>query len=243
MAVDSLCVSETSLEPVSPVNAAPEVVCTSPGSSEFAAPELEVTTFTSRSSPVPRTPPTDTVSPGTVDSKSDWHRDSEGPSGQPESPQYSRPAVDGPEMVTSAVQTLAGSRFNIEEPPEPSPPPAVSTSPDWAAASDAFDVNRTGDTQSNATIFWTRCNQAGWTKEIFSELVSQLSSLEQRVQSQEASHQGENSLDSDWFCGKFQYKLRLIDRQHLWHTITSIKFNLFLLLKESKNLQVNKVIL
>ncbi|XP_067264876.1 serine-rich adhesin for platelets isoform X1 [Chanodichthys erythropterus] len=157
--------SEYSLELGSPVSAAPEIVCTSPGS--VAAPEHEETPSTSRTSQAPRAPPTDTVSPG-----------------QPESPQHSEP-----KMVTSAVQTLSASDFNIKQQSEPSPPTGVSTSPDRAAASDAFDVNSTGDTQSNATIFWTRCNQAGWTKEIFSELVSQLSSLEERVQSQEASHQ------------------------------------------------------
>ncbi|XP_048049677.1 uncharacterized protein phf11 isoform X2 [Megalobrama amblycephala] len=157
--------SEHSLELGSPVSAAPEAVCTSPGS--VAAPEHEETPSTSRTSPAPRAPPTDTVSPG-----------------QPESPQHSKLMV-----VTTAVQTLSASDFNIKQQSEPSPPAGVSTSPDLAAASDAIDVNSTGDTQSNATIFWTRCNQAGWTKEIFSELVSQLSSLGERVQSQEASHQ------------------------------------------------------
>ncbi|XP_051762127.1 nascent polypeptide-associated complex subunit alpha, muscle-specific form isoform X2 [Ctenopharyngodon idella] len=179
--------SEYSLEPGSPVSADPEAVCLSPGS--VSAPEHEdETPSTSRTSLAPRAPPTDTVSPGTVESQPDQHCDSEGLLGQPESPQRSSPTVDVPMMVTSAVRTLSASDFNIKQQPEPFPPAGVSTSPDRPAASDAFDVNSTGP-QSNATIFWTRCNQAGWTKEIFSELVSQLSSLGERVQSQEASHQ------------------------------------------------------
>ncbi|CAM4603148.1 unnamed protein product [Leuciscus chuanchicus] len=161
--------SEYSLELGSPVSAAPEAVCTSPGF--VAAPEHEETPSTSRTSPAPRAPTTDTVSPGTTDSTPERHHDSEGPSGQPGSPQHSRPD------------------FNIEEQPEPSSPAGVSTSLDRATASDACDVNSTGNTQSNAVIFWTKCNQAGWTKEIFSALVSQLGSLGERVQSQEASHQ------------------------------------------------------
>ncbi|KAL1267795.1 hypothetical protein QQF64_033158 [Cirrhinus molitorella] len=54
---------------------------------------------------------------------------------------------------------------------------------------DASDVGTKVISKSNATIFWTRCNEAGWTKEIFTDLVSQLSSLGERVQSQEASQQ------------------------------------------------------
>ncbi|XDV30410.1 hypothetical protein PO909_033339 [Leuciscus waleckii] len=183
-------ISNYSLELGSPVSAAPEAVCTSPGF--VAAPEHEETPSTSRTSPAPRAPTTDTVSPGTTDSTPERHHDSEGPSGQPGSPQHSRPD------------------FNIEELPEPSSPAGVSTSLDRATASDACDVNSTGNTQSNAVIFWTKCNQAGWTKEIFSALVSQLGSLGERVQSQEASHQGENSLDSDRFCG-ILVKLNSVD--------------------------------
>ncbi|XP_077072628.1 uncharacterized protein phf11 isoform X4 [Siphateles boraxobius] len=161
--------SEYSLELGSPVSAAPEAVCTSPGL--VAAPEHEEAPSTSRTSPVTRAPTTDTVSPGTADSTPEQHNDSNGPSGQPGSPQHSR------------------SEFIIEELPETSSPAGVSTSLDRATASDACHVNSTGSTQSNAVIFWTRCNQAGWTEEIFSELVSQLESLGERVQSQEASHQ------------------------------------------------------
>ncbi|XP_016298460.1 uncharacterized protein LOC107655483 isoform X3 [Sinocyclocheilus anshuiensis] len=68
-------------------------------------------------------------------------------------------------------------------------PTGVSSSPGRPAAADASDVGTTEKSQSSAAIFWTRCNEAGWTKEVFSELVSQLSSLGERVQSQEASHQ------------------------------------------------------
>ncbi|KAK7169142.1 hypothetical protein R3I93_005210 [Phoxinus phoxinus] len=156
--------SEYSLELGSPVSAAPEAVCTSPGF--VAAPEHEETPTTSRTSLVPRAPTTDTVSPGTADSTPERHHDSECPSRQPRSLQYERPD------------------FNVKELPEPSSPAGLSTSLDRATASDG-----TGSTKSNAVIFWTRCNQAGWTEEIFSDLVSQLGSLGERVQSQEASHQ------------------------------------------------------
>ncbi|XP_016309637.1 uncharacterized protein phf11 isoform X2 [Sinocyclocheilus anshuiensis] len=88
-------------------------------------------------------------------------------SGQPGSPQHSRPTVDVPAV----------------------PSTGVSSSPGRLAAADASDVGATVKSESSATIFWTRCNEAGWTKEIFSELVSQLSSLGERVQSQKDSHQ------------------------------------------------------
>ncbi|XP_039511796.1 uncharacterized protein phf11 isoform X2 [Pimephales promelas] len=151
--------SEYSLELGSP---APEAVCSSPGF--VAAPEHEETPSTIRTSQVPKAP-TDTVSPGIA--TPEQHHDSKG---QPGSSRHSRPD------------------FNIEDLPEPSPA-GVSTLLDRATTSDACDVNGTRSTQSNAVIFWTRCNQAGWTEKIFSELVSQLESLGERVHSQEASHQ------------------------------------------------------
>jgi len=164
VAIDSLCISEYSLELGSP---APEAVCSSPGF--VAAPEHEETPSTIRTSQVPKAP-TDTVSPGIA--TPEQHHDSKG---QPGSSRHSRPD------------------FNIEDLPEPSPA-GVSTLLDRATTSDACDVNGTRSTQSNAVIFWTRCNQAGWTEKIFSELVSQLESLGERVHSQEASHQGEKSM-------------------------------------------------
>ncbi|XP_067300922.1 uncharacterized protein phf11 [Pseudorasbora parva] len=179
--------SEYSVELGSPVSAAPENACPTPGF--VAAPEHEETPSTSRTSPVPRAPTTDPVSLGGADSTPARHHDSEGPSVQPGSPQHSRPSVDIPMMVNSTVQTLSASDFKIKQQPEPFPPAGVSTSPNLAAASDVCDVNSTGNSQSNSSIFWTRCNQAGWTKEIFSELASHLSSLGERVQSQEASYQ------------------------------------------------------
>ncbi|XP_043105306.1 uncharacterized protein LOC122351939 [Puntigrus tetrazona] len=57
------------------------------------------------------------------------------------------------------------------------------------AAAKASKVGTTEKPKSSASVFWTRCNEAGWTKEIFSELESQLSSLGERVQSQKASDQ------------------------------------------------------
>ncbi|ROI57081.1 PHD finger protein 11 [Anabarilius grahami] len=226
----NLSTTEYSLELDSPVSAAPEAVCTSPGS--VTAPEHEETPSTSRTSPAPRAPPTEAVSPGTVDSKPDRHRDSEG---QPESPQHSRPM-----MVTSAVQTISASDLNFKQQPEPSPPAGVSTSPDRAPASDAFDVNSTGDTQSNATIFWTRCNQAGWTKEIFSELVSQLSSLGERVQSQEASHQAKR-LIAFKYSTDYDVALKLLEASgQLPSIITQLEQDLE---KQERDLQRKKTAL
>ncbi|XP_026073814.1 uncharacterized protein LOC113053201 isoform X3 [Carassius auratus] len=138
--------SEYSLEPSSPAGAAPAAVCTSPES--VAAPELEETPSTSRTSPPTRAQTTDPFSPGTTDPISPGTTDPTPNQGH---------ASDGP----------AGR----------------------PAAADASDVCTTVKSKSSAAIFWTRCNEAGWTKEVFSELVSQLSSLGERVQSQEASHQ------------------------------------------------------
>ncbi|XP_016298487.1 flocculation protein FLO11-like isoform X3 [Sinocyclocheilus anshuiensis] len=205
--------SEYSLEPSSPAGAAPAAMYTSPGS--IAAPEQEEPPSTSRTSPPPRAQTTDPVLPGTTDPTPNQDRASDGPTGQPGSPPNSSPTVDVPAVSISAVQTLSllvqASHLKSEQLPEPSPPAGVSSSPGRPAAADASDVGTTEKSQSSAAIFWTRCNEAGWTKEVFSELVSQLSSLGERVQSQEASHQGENSLDSGQFCGIFQvqYKLKV----------------------------------
>ncbi|XP_050974937.1 PHD finger protein 11-like isoform X2 [Labeo rohita] len=65
----------------------------------------------------------------------------------------------------------------------------VSTSPGCPVAADASDVSNTMNFQSSAALFWSRCNEVGWTKEIFSDLVSQLNSVGERVQSKEASQQ------------------------------------------------------
>ncbi|XP_016147793.1 uncharacterized protein [Sinocyclocheilus grahami] len=175
--------SEYSLEPSSPAGAAPAAMCTSPGS--VAAPELEETPSTSRTSPPPRAQ--------TTDPTPNQDRASDGPTGQPGSPPHSSPTVDVLAVSISAVQTLSllvqASHLKSEQLPEPSPPAGVSSSPGRPAAADASDVGTTEKSQSSAAIFWTRCNEAGWTKEVFSELVSQLSSLGERVLSQEACHQ------------------------------------------------------
>ncbi|XP_016365147.1 protein IQ-DOMAIN 14 [Sinocyclocheilus rhinocerous] len=157
--------SEHSLEPSSPAGAAPAAVSTSPGS--VTAPEQKETPSTNRTSPPPRAPTTDPVSPGTIYSLPTLDYFICDHSGQPGSPQHSRPTVDVPAV----------------------PSTGVSSSPGRLAAADASDVGATVKSESSATIFWTRCNEAGWTNEIFSELVSQLSSLGERVQSQKASHQ------------------------------------------------------
>ncbi|XP_058642546.1 uncharacterized protein LOC131546721 isoform X2 [Onychostoma macrolepis] len=161
--------SEHSLEPSSPVGAAPAAVSTSSGS--VTAPEHKETPSTNRTSPSPTAPSTEPVSPG-----------------QAGSPQHSSPTVDVPELLISSVQTISASRFKSEQLPV-TPPAGVSSSPGRPTAADASGVGTTVSSKSSATIFWTRCNEAGWTKEIFSELVSQLSSLGERVQSQKASHQ------------------------------------------------------
>ncbi|XP_016383252.1 uncharacterized protein LOC107720137 [Sinocyclocheilus rhinocerous] len=182
--------SEYSLEPSSPA-VAPAAMCTSPGS--IAAPEQEEPPSTSRTSPPPRAQTTDPVSPGTTDPTPNQDRASDGPTGQLGSPLHSSPTVDVPAVSISTVQTLSllvqASHLKSEQLPKPSPPAGVSSSPGRPAAADASDVGTTVKSQSSAALFWTRCNEAGWTKEVFSELESQLSSLGERVQSQVASHQ------------------------------------------------------
>ncbi|XP_018976019.2 mucin-12-like isoform X2 [Cyprinus carpio] len=187
----SLAESEYSLEASSPAGAAPAAMCTSPGS--VAAPELEETPSTSRTSPPPRAQTTDPVSPGTTDPTPNQDQASDGPTGQHVSPSHSSPTVDVPAVSTSAVQThsllIQASHLKSEQLPEPSPLAGVSSSPGRPASAEASDEGTKVKSKSSAAIFWTRCNEAGWTKEVFSKLVSQLSSLGERVQSQEASHQ------------------------------------------------------
>ncbi|TRY97075.1 hypothetical protein DNTS_027271 [Danionella cerebrum] len=65
-----------------------------------------------------------------------------------------------------------------------SPPPGTPSN-----ESDPGDEENNVNFQSSSAVFWARCNQAGWTSGIFSELKSQLSSLGERVESQEASPQ------------------------------------------------------
>ncbi|XP_058642542.1 mucin-2 isoform X2 [Onychostoma macrolepis] len=177
--------SEHSLEPSSPVGAAPAAVSTSSGS--VTAPEHKETPSTNRTSPPPTAPSTEPVSPGTIYSMATLDYFTCDPSGQAGSPQHSSPTVDVPELLISSVQTISASRFKSEQLPV-TPPAGVSSSPGRPTAADASGVGTTVSSKC-ATIFWTRCNEAGWTKEIFSELVSQLSSLGERVQSQKASHQ------------------------------------------------------
>ncbi len=192
-----LCVSEHSLEPSSPVGGAPASVSTSPGS--ITAPEHKKTPSRNRTSQPPRAPTTEPVSPGTIYYMPTLDYFTCDRSGQGGSPQHSSPSVDVPAVFISSVQTISASCFNSEQLPVAPPLTGVSSLPGHPAAADASDVGTTVKSKSNATIFWTRCNEAGWTKEIFSELLSQLSSLGERVQSQKASHQGENSLDSEQF--------------------------------------------
>ncbi|XP_052420947.1 proteoglycan 4 isoform X4 [Carassius gibelio] len=132
-------------------------VSTSPGSVTETPP-------TNRTPPH-RAPTTDRVPPAAVYSMPTLDYFPCDPSGQPGSPHHPRPTVDVPAV----------------------PPTGVSPSPRRLAAADASDVGSTVNSESIATKFWTRCNEAGWTKEIFSELVSRLSSLEEKVQSQKAS--------------------------------------------------------
>ncbi|KAK2904977.1 hypothetical protein Q8A67_006776 [Cirrhinus molitorella] len=179
--------SEYGLEPSSPAGAAPAAMCTSPGS--VTVPEHKETPSTSRTSPPPRAATNDPVSQGTIYSMCTLDEIFDGPSGQPESPQHSSPTVDVPAVSTSAVQTLSTSHFKSEQLRVLSPSAGVSSSPGLPAEADASDVGTKVNSESSAAIFWTRCNKAGWTEGIFSDLVSQLSSLGQRVQSQEASQQ------------------------------------------------------
>ncbi|XP_052004173.1 mucin-1-like [Xyrauchen texanus] len=90
------------------------------------------------------------------------------------------------------VQPLPPSDVTTDHPPELTPPPVASTSPDRIASADACSVDAMASSESSAAMFWDRCNEAGCTKEIFSDLVSQLSSLGESIQSQEASHNDYN---------------------------------------------------
>ncbi|KAL1267797.1 hypothetical protein QQF64_033160 [Cirrhinus molitorella] len=179
--------SENSLEHSSPAGAAPAAMCTSPGS--VTTPKNKETPFTSRTSPPPRDANNDPVSQGCIYSMPTQDYFIDDPSGQLESPQHSSPTVDVPAVSTSAVQTLSASHVKSKRLRVLSPPAVVSSSTGRPAPADSSDVGTKVNSESSAAIFWTRCNEAGWTKEIFSDLVSQLSSLGERVQSQEACQQ------------------------------------------------------
>ncbi|XP_072541364.1 uncharacterized protein phf11 [Salminus brasiliensis] len=65
-----------------------------------------------------------------------------------------------------------------------SPPRGSSASPRLAEGIEQASVSET-----NATLFWMRCNEVGCTEAIFSELTRQISSLAERVQAQHATQQ------------------------------------------------------
>lgn len=167
-------------------------MCTSPGS---VAPEPEPgdTTSTSITAPEPKAPNTDPAFPGSTDHMPLQERSDGGPTDQPMSPDHSSPTSDFPAALPSATQPLSASRVTTDHPGERSPPEAPSASPHHPAVADASDVEATAGSESSAATFWTRCNEAGCTGDIFSELVSQLNSLEERIQSREATQQGERA--------------------------------------------------
>lgn len=120
--------------------------------------------------PTNRTSPAQTVTPQVT--APNQKRVSDGPS---VSPQHPSPTAG---LRISAVCTLAQSAIKKEQLSDP--PAEVSTSD---------SQNTVPNCQTRAAKFWTRCNQAGWSEGIFSELMSLLHSLGQRVQSGQASYQ------------------------------------------------------
>lgn len=79
-----------------------------------------------------------------------------------------------------------------DHPEDRSPLESASASPYHSGNSDA-NVDAVMSLEPSAATFWARCNEAGSTEEIFSELVSQLYSLRERIQSREATQQGERA--------------------------------------------------
>lgn len=53
-------------------------------------------------------------------------------------------------------------------------------------------VAHVGVLDSDAALFWMRCNEVGCTEDIFTDLTRQLSSLAEKVKNQHATQQGEN---------------------------------------------------
>ncbi|XP_051566196.1 PHD finger protein 11 isoform X2 [Myxocyprinus asiaticus] len=160
-------------------------VCNSPGSvvvSNYG--ESPPTTI---NAPEPNAPTTNPKVSVSADPTPCQDHSSDVPLSQPGSPNQLSSTAGIPD-----VQPLPASDDTTDHPPELSPQPVASTSPDCLAAADACSVDAMASSESSAAIFWARCNEAGCTKEIFSDLVSQLSSLGERVQSQEASHNDYN---------------------------------------------------
>ncbi|XP_065107764.1 uncharacterized protein phf11 isoform X2 [Paramisgurnus dabryanus] len=83
--------------------------------------------------------------------------------------------------TASVVQPLSASHITPDHP--------AGFSLDRPAVADACCVTVTPSSVSSAAQFWARCNEAKCTESIFSELVCQLNSLREQIQSQKASHQ------------------------------------------------------
>ncbi|KAI7808828.1 hypothetical protein IRJ41_015399, partial [Triplophysa rosa] len=174
--------SENSLDPCSPSRPVTADVCTSPGS-VTPEPEPGDTTSTNITASEPKAPNTDPAFPGSADHMPQQERSDSGPTDQLQSP-----TSDFPEALPSAIQPLSASHIITDHPAERSPPEAASAS-HHPGTSDANDVDAMMSLESSATTFWAKCNEAGCTEEIFSELVSQLNSIRQRIQSREATQQ------------------------------------------------------
>ncbi|XP_051998645.1 uncharacterized protein LOC127655077 [Xyrauchen texanus] len=180
--------SETSLEPCSP--SVPAAVCTSPGSVVVSKHgEMPPTNITSLESNAQTTNPH--VS-GSVDPTPHQDHSSDVPSCQPGSPNHSSSLAGIPAALPSAIQPLPASDVTTDHLPELSPLLGASTPPDCLTAADACSVDAMASTECSATIFWARCNEAGCIKEIFSDFLSQLISLGERVQTKEASYKDYN---------------------------------------------------
>ncbi|XP_073711312.1 uncharacterized protein phf11 isoform X3 [Misgurnus anguillicaudatus] len=154
--------SESSLELGSPSRAIPADTHTSPGS------EPRETTTTNIKAPTDDTPSSAKPTPQQKHLKKAL-------SDHPGS------CSDHLSPTASVVQPLSPSLITPDHPAE--------ISLDRPAVADACCLTVTSSSVSSAAQFWARCNEAKCTESIFSELVCQLNSLREQIQSQKASHQ------------------------------------------------------
>ncbi|XP_056611566.1 histone-lysine N-methyltransferase 2A [Triplophysa dalaica] len=169
--------SENSLDPCSPSRPVTADVRTPPGS-VATEPEPEDTTSKNITAPEPKAPNTDQAFPGSADHMPQQERSDSGPTDQPQSP-----TSEIPEALPSAIQPLSASHITTDHPDDRSPLESASASPYHSGRDAVMNL------ESSAATFWARCNEAGCTEEIFSELISQLYSLRERIQSREATQQ------------------------------------------------------
>lgn len=149
-------------------------------------------TLTSITVPEPKAPTPDPDFSGSAEGILQQEQSDNDSSDQPMLLDHSSTTSDFPAVLPSMMQPLSG-HITTDQPEGRSPPEAASALPHNPGA-DASDVDAVVNCESSAATFWARCNEAGCTEEIFSDLVSQLNSMGERIQSQEATQQGERSL-------------------------------------------------